>query len=363
MVAATRSVGWSSTTTPTSSRSGPRPMCFRACSSRWCRRRSREKNRLHLDFRPADRDAEVDRLLALGADPGRRRARRGVVVSCSPTPKATSSASSRRGSSSAAENGLNWCRQWRGAGAMSLPKVVSHDEWLAARKALLAEEKAMTKAATRSTPSAASCRWSRSTRTTSFEGPDGTVGLLDLFDGRRQLIVQHFMFDPSWDDGCPSCTAGADEISAGLLDHLHARDTTLRRRVARAAREDRAATRRSGAGPSLGTRRTAATSTTTSTSPSTRRSRRSSSTSATRTSSRRTAWLARGDSHRSSRATAASSRRRRRVPHLFGVRPRHRVVRRLVLLPRPHRARPPGGVGGAQGPRRRRPRRSPDFST
>ena len=51
--------------------------------------------------------------------------------------------------------------------------------------------------------------------------------LLDLFDGRRQLIVQHFMFDPSWDDGCPSCTAGSDEISPGLLRHLHARDTNL----------------------------------------------------------------------------------------------------------------------------------------
>jgi len=60
-----------------------------------------------------------------------------------------------------------------------------------------------------------------------FEGPDGSARLLDLFDGRRQLIVQHFMFDPSWEDGCPSCSAAADEISAGLLEHLHARDTTL----------------------------------------------------------------------------------------------------------------------------------------
>ena len=58
-------------------------------------------------------------------------------------------------------------------------------------------------------------------------GPDGHGRLLDLFEGRRQLIVQHFMFDPSWDDGCPSCTAGADEISAGLLEHLHARDTSF----------------------------------------------------------------------------------------------------------------------------------------
>ena len=60
-----------------------------------------------------------------------------------------------------------------------------------------------------------------------FEGTAGKVGLLDLFEGRRQLIVQHFMFDPSWDDGCPSCTAASDEISTGLLNHLHARDTNL----------------------------------------------------------------------------------------------------------------------------------------
>ena len=59
-----------------------------------------------------------------------------------------------------------------------------------------------------------------------FDGPDGKVRLLDMFEGRRQLIIYHFMFDPEWDDGCPSCTAGTDELSAGFLDHLHTRDTT-----------------------------------------------------------------------------------------------------------------------------------------
>lgn len=60
-----------------------------------------------------------------------------------------------------------------------------------------------------------------------FSAGDGPATLADLFEGRRQLIVQHFMFDPSWDDGCPSCTAASDELSPGLLAHLHARDTTL----------------------------------------------------------------------------------------------------------------------------------------
>ena len=56
--------------------------------------------------------------------------------------------------------------------------------------------------ATGSMLNVAGCRWSRSTRNTLFEGPDGKVSLLDLFDGRRQLIIYHFMFDPSWDEGC-----------------------------------------------------------------------------------------------------------------------------------------------------------------
>ena len=60
-----------------------------------------------------------------------------------------------------------------------------------------------------------------------FEGPEGKRGLADLFGDYRQLIVQHFMFDPEWDAGCSSCTAAADEICAGLLDHLHARDTNF----------------------------------------------------------------------------------------------------------------------------------------
>ena len=60
-----------------------------------------------------------------------------------------------------------------------------------------------------------------------LEGPDRKFSLGDLFEGRSQLVMQHFMFDPSWDKGCPSCTAGSDEISQGLLDHLHSRDTTL----------------------------------------------------------------------------------------------------------------------------------------
>jgi len=112
---------------------------------------------------------------------------------------------------------------------MSLPQIASREEWLAARKALLAKEKELTRrrdalnAERRRLPMVEI----EIEKAYVFEGPDGEVGLVDLFEGRRQLIIGHFMFDPSWEEGCPSCSAGADEISDGLLRHLHARDTTL----------------------------------------------------------------------------------------------------------------------------------------
>ncbi len=110
---------------------------------------------------------------------------------------------------------------------MSLPDVVSREAWRAARVDLLAQEKAMTRARDAQNTKRRELPMVRIETDYVFEGPDGSARLLDLFDGRRQLIVQHFMFDPSWEDGCPSCSAAADEISAGLLEHLHARDTTL----------------------------------------------------------------------------------------------------------------------------------------
>lgn len=110
---------------------------------------------------------------------------------------------------------------------MSLPEIVSVDEWRAARVALLDEEKAATRARDALSTKRRELPMVRVEKDYRFEGPDGEASLLDLFDGRRQLMVGHFMFDPDWDDGCPSCTAGAEEMSDGLLDHLRTRDTTL----------------------------------------------------------------------------------------------------------------------------------------
>ncbi len=110
---------------------------------------------------------------------------------------------------------------------MTLPEVVTEDRWVAARKELLAKEKELTRQRDALNTERRNLPMVEITKDHRFEGPDGEVGLLDLFEDRRQLIVGHFMFDPSWDDGCPSCTAGADEMSKALLDHLHTRDTTM----------------------------------------------------------------------------------------------------------------------------------------
>jgi predicted dithiol-disulfide oxidoreductase (DUF899 family) len=110
---------------------------------------------------------------------------------------------------------------------MSLPEIATREEWLAARKELLAREKEMTRQRDALNADRRRLPMVEVTKPYLFHGPDGEASLLDLFEGRRQLIVSHFMFDPGWEDGCSSCTAGADEVNDGLLRHLHVRDTTL----------------------------------------------------------------------------------------------------------------------------------------
>ncbi len=110
---------------------------------------------------------------------------------------------------------------------MTLPEITSRDEWLAARKDLLAREKELTRRRDTLNADRRRLPMVEITKGYLFHGPEGEARLVDLFEGRRQLIVGHFMFDPEWDDGCSSCSAGADEVADGLLTHLHVRDTTL----------------------------------------------------------------------------------------------------------------------------------------
>jgi predicted dithiol-disulfide oxidoreductase (DUF899 family) len=105
----------------------------------------------------------------------------------------------------------------------ALPEVVSRDEWLVARKALLAKEKALTRQRDAVNADRRRLSMVRVDKQYVFDGPKGRATLLDLFEGRRQLIVYHFMFDPAWDEGCPSCSLLIDNL--GHLSHLHARRT------------------------------------------------------------------------------------------------------------------------------------------
>jgi len=110
---------------------------------------------------------------------------------------------------------------------MSLPEIATREEWLAARRALLAREKELTSMQDALTADRRRMPMVRVEKDYVFTGPDGDVSLLDMFEGRCQLIVQHFMFDPEWENGCSGCTASVDEISDGVITHLQARETTF----------------------------------------------------------------------------------------------------------------------------------------
>jgi len=105
-------------------------------------------------------------------------------------------------------------------------RVVSGEEWLAARKELLAKEKEFTRLRDQLSAQRRELPWEAVTGEYVFEGPDGRQTLPQLFAGRSQLIVYHFMFAPDWDAGCPHCSHWADNFNGGIA-HLNHRDVTL----------------------------------------------------------------------------------------------------------------------------------------
>lgn len=107
----------------------------------------------------------------------------------------------------------------------NLPDVVTHEQWLAARGDLLAAEKELTRARDRVNADRRRLPMVRVERLYGFDGPDGRVSLLNLFEGRDQLVLHHFMFAPDWEQPCASCSSAADGI--GNLRQLHARNTSL----------------------------------------------------------------------------------------------------------------------------------------
>ncbi|MFZ5675758.1 MAG: DUF899 domain-containing protein [Pseudomonadota bacterium] len=106
-----------------------------------------------------------------------------------------------------------------------LPKIVSRSEWISARKALLEKEKQQTRERDALNEARRAMPMVRIDKDYVFEGPNGKTSLLDLFAGRRQLIVYHFMYDPDWEKACSGCTGFVDDLP--VLKGLHERDTSL----------------------------------------------------------------------------------------------------------------------------------------
>jgi predicted dithiol-disulfide oxidoreductase (DUF899 family) len=106
------------------------------------------------------------------------------------------------------------------------PKTASHAEWIEARKNLLAKEKEFTRQRDELSRLRRELPWERVDKQYEFEGPSGKVTLSELFDGRSQLVVYHFMFGPGWAEGCPSCSFISDHFD-GMAIHLANRDVTL----------------------------------------------------------------------------------------------------------------------------------------
>jgi predicted dithiol-disulfide oxidoreductase (DUF899 family) len=109
---------------------------------------------------------------------------------------------------------------------MTDPRMATQEEWQAERDALLAEEKELTQRADQLAEKRRALPRVPVEKEYVLETADGEKSLADLFDGRSQLLIYHFMFGPSYDAGCPTCSSMVDGVN-GLLPHLHARDLTM----------------------------------------------------------------------------------------------------------------------------------------
>jgi predicted dithiol-disulfide oxidoreductase (DUF899 family) len=109
---------------------------------------------------------------------------------------------------------------------MTDPRIATREEWVAARTELLKREKELTHMSDELARLRRELPWLPVEKDYTFQTEDGSKSLADLFDGRSQLVVYHFMFGPDWDAGCPVCSSIADSFN-GVLPHLRARDVTM----------------------------------------------------------------------------------------------------------------------------------------
>jgi predicted dithiol-disulfide oxidoreductase (DUF899 family) len=105
-------------------------------------------------------------------------------------------------------------------------KIVSHKEWLKKREAFLKKEKAFTRQRDKLSEARRNLPWEKVEKDYTFEGPDGKETLSQLFDGRSQLLVYHFMFAPDWEAGCKGCSLVADSFERDIV-HINQRDVTM----------------------------------------------------------------------------------------------------------------------------------------
>jgi predicted dithiol-disulfide oxidoreductase (DUF899 family) len=108
---------------------------------------------------------------------------------------------------------------------MQQRQIVSRDEWITARRQLLMKEKELTRLRDELSAERRALPWVKVEKTYVFDGPRGKETLADLFDGRSQLIVKHFMFGPDWQEGCVGCSFECDHVD-GALTHLEHHDVT-----------------------------------------------------------------------------------------------------------------------------------------
>lgn len=104
-------------------------------------------------------------------------------------------------------------------------EVVSREQWIEASRALLAEEKALSEAHDRLAERRRALPWVKVEKDYVFDGPEGPLSLADLFDGRSQLVIYHFMFAPDWDEGCAGCSFLSDQVD-GARQHFEHKDVS-----------------------------------------------------------------------------------------------------------------------------------------
>src|SRR5215813_11213031 len=109
---------------------------------------------------------------------------------------------------------------------MTKHEIVPQEEWIEARRALLAEEKAWTRERDRLSQKRRALPWVKVDKNYVFEGVKGPATLADLFDGRSQLVVYHFMFGPEWEEGCPGCSLLSDQVD-GARQHFEHNDVSF----------------------------------------------------------------------------------------------------------------------------------------